>query len=179
MSLARPPLRPHRMGHKFITIWTFAFAMSVTFVVVSIRGREGGHDVAANSHTHRTSFPLCNVVVIPGLGVGANQRCQPKVPTKGPLPFLSVRLARQTLRPAMDIVSDRPSAVTVHAVIPTDFRHSRRDMGDSMLHSSGIGQCHVKKQTWNKQKLEWDTDARRQLLFACARPSRLPCFFAL
>jgi len=34
------------------TIWTFAFAMSVTFIVVSIRGREGGHDVAANSHTH-------------------------------------------------------------------------------------------------------------------------------
>ena len=33
----------------------------------------------------------------------------------------------------MDIVSDRPSAVTVHAVIPTDFRHSRREMGDSML----------------------------------------------
>ena len=75
----------------------------------------------------------------------------------------------------MDIVSDRPSAVTVHAVILTDFRHSDETWGQyASFQQYWTMPCQ--KQTWNKQKPEWDTDARRQLLFACALPSCLPCF---
>jgi len=109
--------------------------------------------------------------VIPGLGVGANQRCQQKAlfrfcPSCKPNP------------PTGDGHCQRPPFRCYCACCDTDrFPPFPTRNGGQYAHSSGIGQCHVKKQTWNKQKPEWDTKARRQLLFACARPSRLPCFF--